>query len=65
MLKRLQERRSSYGADKMKEEWKKQKAVIKNIANYPPVIKDGPPKPRRRSHSKPLNLDFDRGSLMG
>lgn len=65
LLRRLQEKKSSYGADKLNEEWKKQKAVIKNIANYPFVIKDGPPKPKRRSQSRPLNLDFDRSGLNG
>ena len=34
----MQEKRSSYTAGKMHEDWKKQKAVIRNIANYPLVI---------------------------
>jgi hypothetical protein len=39
--------------------------VIKNIANFPLVIKDGPPKPKRRSHTKPLNLAFDHPNTKG
>ena len=47
-------------------DWKKQKAVIRNIANYPLVIKDGSSRrERKRSYNKPLNLDFDRNAIKG
>lgn len=49
----------------MREDWKKQKAVIKNIANYPLVISDRPPKPKKRSQTRPMNLDFDRNCIKG
>jgi hypothetical protein len=65
LLKRLQERRSDYQVDKMKEDWKKQKAVIKNIANYPLVIKDGGKSQKRRTFHKPISLDFNRNLLTG
>ena len=58
LLKRLQDKRSDYDVDRLKEDWKKQKAVIKNIANYPFVIKDG--SKRRRGSTKPINLGYDR-----
>jgi hypothetical protein len=59
LLKRLQEKKSDYKAEKMDEEWKKQKAVIKNIANYPLVIKDraSARRERKRGFSKALNLE--------
>ena len=38
MLRRLQDRKSDYELHKYKKEWKKTKAVIKNIANNPIVI---------------------------
>ncbi len=41
LLKRLQDKKSDYEADKLNQEWKKQKEVIKNIANYPLILKDG------------------------
>ena len=65
MLKRLQEKRSSYQAEKMNEDWRKQKEVIKNIANFPLVIKDGKRRERRRTSQKPMNLDFDRNQIQG
>jgi len=58
LLKRLQEKRSDYDADRLKEDWKKQKAVIKNIANFPFVIRDGTR--RRRASSRPIDLGYDR-----
>ena len=66
MLKRLQEKRSSYQAEKMNEDWRKQKEVIKNIANFPLIIKDGKSrKERRRPSQKPMNLDFDKNQIQG
>lgn len=65
LLRRLQEKRSSYQAEKMNEDWKKQKEVIKNIANFPLVIKDGKRRERRRPSHKPMNLDFDRNQIQG
>lgn len=53
LLKRLQEKRSDYDVDRLKDDWKKQKAVIRNIANYPFIIRDGT---RKRRHSKPIDL---------
>lgn len=41
LLRRLQDKKSDYEADKMKQEWKKQKTVIKNIANFPLILNDG------------------------
>jgi hypothetical protein len=38
MLKRLQERKSDYELHKFKKEWRKTKAVIKNITSYPIII---------------------------
>jgi hypothetical protein len=38
MLKRLQDRKSDYSLHHYKKEWKKTKAVIKNITSYPIVI---------------------------
>lgn len=35
LLKRIQERKSDYEVDKLRQEWKKQKEVIKNISSYP------------------------------
>lgn len=35
MLKRLQERKSDYELHRFKKQWKKTKAVIKNITSYP------------------------------
>jgi hypothetical protein len=54
LLKRLQDKKSDYDVERLKEDWKKQKRVIKNIANYPFVIKDG--SKRRRGSSKPIDL---------
>jgi hypothetical protein len=39
----------------LKEDWKKQKAVIRNIANYPLIIKDGSRKERKRMFSRELD----------
>lgn len=61
LLKRLQEKKSDYDTGKLKEEWKKQKAVIKNIANYPLIIRDGSKRERKRLLSK--ELDNDRTAL--
>lgn len=55
LLKRLQQKKSDYEANKLKDQWKKQKAVIKNIANYPLIIRDG--SKRRRG----LSREFDTG----
>ena len=41
----------------MREDWKKQKAVIKNIANFPFIPKEGGK--RRRAISKPLDLGYE------
>ena len=35
MLQRLQEKKPNYNADKMKQEWKKQKNVMKIMSHYP------------------------------
>ncbi len=43
------DKKSDYEAKKLKEEWKKQKIVIKNIANYPFIIRDRIYKGRRKS----------------
>ena len=40
MLRRLQERKSDYELHRFKKEWKKTKAVIKNIAAQPIVIEE-------------------------
>lgn len=60
LLKRLQEKKSSYDTGKLKEDWKKQKEVIKNIANFPFVLRDAPKRQRRRTVSR---KDVNRSSL--
>lgn len=55
-MKRLQEKKSDYQTDKLNEDWKKQKAVIKNIANFPLIVKDGK-RTRKRAFSRPINLE--------
>jgi hypothetical protein len=57
LLKRLQEKKSDYDVQRLRQDWKKQKAVIKNIANYPFIPKES--SRRRRAISKPLNLGYD------
>ncbi len=52
LLKRLQDKKSDYDTGKLKEEWKKQKAVIKNIANYPLILRDGSRRERKRMFSR-------------
>lgn len=42
---------------RLRQDWKKQKAVIKNIANFPIILKDG--SRRKRALSKPLDLGYD------
>ena len=71
MLKRLQERKSDYEAQKLKEEWKKQKTVIKNLVNFPFIIRDKAYcKSRRKSmtsqsfHKKDV-MSGDVNSLLG
>ena len=61
LLKRLQGKKSDYDAKKLKEEWKKQKEVIKNIAFYPFVIRSHP-RHRRRLTSKQEHADNQRMS---
>ncbi len=48
----MQEKKSDYEADKLKQEWKKQKAVIRNIANYPLILNDGTRKERKRNSAR-------------
>jgi hypothetical protein len=55
LLKRLQDKKSDYDTGKLKEEWKKQKAVIKNIANYPLIIRDGSRRERKRVFSREMD----------
>ena len=43
------DKKSDYDSKKLKEEWKKQKQVIKNIANYPFIIRDKIYKGRKKS----------------
>lgn len=62
LLKRLQEKKSSYDTGKLKEDWKKQKEVIKNIANFPFVLRDAPKRQRRRTVSR---KDVNRSSFDG
>ena len=62
LLKRLQEKKSNYDASKLKEDWKKQKEVIKNIAYFPFVLRDAPKRQRRRTFSR---KDVTRSSLDG
>lgn len=49
LLKRIMDKKSDYEAQRLQEEWKKQKQVIKNITNYPFIIKDKISKGRRKS----------------
>lgn len=68
LLRRLQDKKSDYEADKMKQEWKKQKTVIKNIANFPLILNDGSRKQKKRSFSKALDAIppyYDKNSLRG
>lgn len=67
LLKRLQEKKSDYQAQRLNEDWKKQKAVIRNIANYPIIIRDGSKRERRRAFSRGLDLrpSLDRNALGG
>lgn len=60
LLKRLQDRRSDYETKRLNSEWKKQKSVIKNIANYPFILKDKQPPRRRKSMTSNTvyNRDF-------
>lgn len=39
--------------------------MIRNIANFPIVIKDGSRRGRKRHEPRSINLDFDRNSLRG
>ena len=57
MLKRLQQKKSDYDVQRLRQDWKKQKAVIKNIANFPLISKDSAR--RRRAISKQLDLGYD------
>ena len=50
LLKRLQEKRPNYETQKFKQEWKKQKYVIKNLSNYPFIINDKRKGKRSTSH---------------
>jgi len=49
LLKRIMDKKSDYDNKKLKEEWKWQKTVIKNIANYPFIIRDKIYKGRKKS----------------
>lgn len=49
LLKRIMDKKSDYEAQRLQEEWKKQKQVIKNITNYPFIIRDKIYKGRRKS----------------
>ncbi len=49
LLKRIMDKKSDYDSKKLKEEWKEQKKVIKNIANYPFIIRDRIYKGRKKS----------------
>jgi hypothetical protein len=40
MLKRLQDKKPNYDTEKLKQDWLKQKHVIKNVANYPFILND-------------------------
>jgi len=64
LLKKLQDRKSDYNTKKLKQDWKKQKEVIKNIAFYPFIIK-APNKGRRRpiSMHRP-ELNHERGNTL-
>lgn len=48
MLKRLQERKSDYELNRFKKDWRKTKAVIKNITSYPIVIDEIAGRSRRK-----------------
>ena len=52
MLKRLKEKKSDYDSHKLKEQWKKQKEVIKNIAFYPFILRTSSKASKRRTFSK-------------
>ena len=52
LLKRLNERKSEYETEKLRESWKKQKEVIKNIAHYPFIIRASVRPGRRKAASK-------------
>lgn len=41
LLRSIQEKKSDYSARRLKEDWQKQKAVIKNIGNFPFILSDG------------------------
>ena len=49
MLKRLQDKKPNYDTEKLKQDWLKQKHVIKNVANYPFILND---KRRATIHGK-------------
>ncbi len=64
LLKRLREKTSSYQASKLKDQWIKQKEVIKNISDFPFILKDKIRKPRRKGLSKMelySSLNHDKG----
>lgn len=50
MLKRLQERKSDYELHRFKKEWRKTKAVIKNITSYPLVIDQLAPRKSKKNY---------------
>ena len=49
MLKRLQDRKSDYELHRFKKDWRKTKAVIKNITSYPIVIDEITGRKKRKS----------------
>ena len=56
LLRRLQDKKSDYDAGRLKSEWKKQKKVIQNIANYPLILRDGT---RRERSRRAMSRGFD------
>ena len=55
LLKKIKEKKSDYDSHRLKEEWKKQKEVIKNIAFYPFILRTSFKASRKRTFSKPEN----------
>ena len=66
LLKRIQEKKSDYNTKKLKQDWKKQKEVIKNIAFYPFIIRtnNGRGTKRRPVSMHKHELNFERGTSL-
>ena len=51
MLKRLQEKKSSINTNKLSQDWRKNKYVIRHLSNYPFIMSDRNKKSKRTSSS--------------